>query len=138
MVTDNIIISTAPSLGIGVVSLYSKYYLITSPFNSAMGLPGNFLETMISKTIPKFAYRRILGKNAICYLKELFKYLGLGAISLTVLNNCITINNNFINIIFSAIISIMICCLATLGYNYKLSKEKEKIEVDATSNFNQN
>ena len=36
-----------------------------------------------------------------------------------------------------AIISVMICCLAALGYNSKISMEKEKIEVDATSNFNQ-
>ncbi len=35
------------------------------------------------------------------------------------------------------IMSIMICCLAALGYNSKISMEKEKIEVDATSNFNQ-
>ena len=37
-----------------------------------------------------------------------------------------------------AIISIMICCLAALGYNSKISMEKEKIEVDTQSNFNQN
>ena len=37
-----------------------------------------------------------------------------------------------------AIISIMVCCLAALGYNSKVSIEKEKIEVDAQSNFNQN
>ncbi len=36
-----------------------------------------------------------------------------------------------------AIISIMICCLAALGYNSKISMEKEKIEVDTQSNFNQ-
>ena len=36
-----------------------------------------------------------------------------------------------------AIISIMICCLAALGYNSKVSIEKEKIEVDASiSNSN--
>lgn len=34
-----------------------------------------------------------------------------------------------------AILSIMICCLAALGYNSRISIEKEKIEVDAT-NFN--
>ena len=32
----------------------------------------------------------------------------------------------------------MVCCLAALGYNSKVSIEKEKIEVDAQSNFNQN
>ena len=37
-----------------------------------------------------------------------------------------------------AIISIMICCLAALGYNSKISIEKEKIEVESESNFNQN
>ena len=37
-----------------------------------------------------------------------------------------------------AIISIMICCLAALGYNSKISIEKEKIEVDTQSDFNQN
>lgn len=37
-----------------------------------------------------------------------------------------------------AIISIMVCCLVALGYNSKVSIEKEKIEVDAQSNFNQN
>ncbi len=36
-----------------------------------------------------------------------------------------------------AIISIMICCLAALGYNSKISMEKEKIEVESESNFNQ-
>ena len=36
-----------------------------------------------------------------------------------------------------AIISIMVCCLAALGYNSKISIEKEKIEVDSQSNFNQ-
>ena len=36
-----------------------------------------------------------------------------------------------------AIISIMICCLAALGYNSKISIEKEKIEVESESNFNQ-
>lgn len=41
-------------------------------------------------------------------------------------------------IIFLTIISIMVCCLAALGYNSKVSIEKEKIEVDAQSNFNQN
>ena len=38
----------------------------------------------------------------------------------------------------NAIISIMVCYLAALGYNSKVSIEKEKIEVDAQSNFNQN
>ena len=37
-----------------------------------------------------------------------------------------------------AIISIMVCYLAALGYNSKISIEKEKIEVDSQSNFNQN
>lgn len=36
-----------------------------------------------------------------------------------------------------AIISIMICCLAAIGYNSKISIEKEKIEVESHSNFNQ-
>ncbi|MBR2705190.1 MAG: hypothetical protein IKE91_06960 [Clostridia bacterium] len=36
-----------------------------------------------------------------------------------------------------AILSIMICCLAALGYNSKVSIEKEKIEVDSQSHFNQ-
>ncbi len=51
--------------------------------------------------------------------------------------------DNFEKIIISftivsvvAIISIMICCLAALGYNSKLSIEKEKIEVESKSNFN--
>ena len=35
-----------------------------------------------------------------------------------------------------AIVSIMICCLAALGYNSKISMEKEKIEVESESNFN--
>ena len=36
-----------------------------------------------------------------------------------------------------AIISIMVCCLSALGFNSKVTLEKEKIEVDATSYFNQ-
>ena len=36
-----------------------------------------------------------------------------------------------------AILSIMICCLAALGFNSKVTLEKEKIEVDTTSYFNQ-
>lgn len=32
-----------------------------------------------------------------------------------------------------AIICIMICCLSALGYNSKVSIEKEKIEVEAQS-----
>ena len=32
-----------------------------------------------------------------------------------------------------AIIAMMICCLAGLGYNSKVSIEKEKIEVTATN-----
>ena len=39
-----------------------------------------------------------------------------------------------------AIISIMICCLAALGYNSKVTIEEEKIEVGtnntSTANFN--
>ena len=33
----------------------------------------------------------------------------------------------------AAIISIMICCLASLGYNSKITVEKEKIEVTANN-----
>ena len=36
-----------------------------------------------------------------------------------------------------SILSIMICCLAALGFNSKVTLEKEKIEVDTTSYFNQ-
>lgn len=36
-----------------------------------------------------------------------------------------------------AILSIMICCLAALGYNSKITMEKEKIEVSSESDFNQ-
>ena len=36
-----------------------------------------------------------------------------------------------------AILSMMVCSLAALGYNSRISMEKEKIEVDTTSNFNQ-
>ena len=36
-----------------------------------------------------------------------------------------------------AIISIMICCLTALGYNSRISIEKEKIEVSSESNSNQ-
>ena len=35
-----------------------------------------------------------------------------------------------------AIISMAICCLAALGYNSKISMEKEKIEVSSNSNSN--
>lgn len=35
------------------------------------------------------------------------------------------------------IISIIICCLAALGYNSKISIGKEKIEVNSESGFNQ-
>lgn len=45
---------------------------------------------------------------------------------------------SFTIVLVIAIISIMVCCLAALGYNSKVSIEKEKIEVDAQSNFNQN
>ena len=38
-----------------------------------------------------------------------------------------------------AIIAMAICCLAALGYNSKVSVEKEKIEVDASySNLKNN
>jgi amino acid permease len=50
--------------------------------------------------------------------------------------NKIIISFTIVSVI--AIISIMVCCLAALGYNSKVSIEKEKIEVDAQSNFNQN
>ena len=36
-----------------------------------------------------------------------------------------------------AILSMMVCSLAALGYNSRISMEKEKIEVDTQSNFNQ-
>ena len=36
-----------------------------------------------------------------------------------------------------AILPMMVCSLAALGYNSRISMEKEKIEVDTTSNFNQ-
>lgn len=38
----------------------------------------------------------------------------------------------------TAIISIMICCLAALGYNSRVRVEKEKIEVKSDTDFNQN
>ena len=50
--------------------------------------------------------------------------------------NKIIISFTIVSVI--VIISIMVCCLAALGYNSKVSIEKEKIEVDAQSNFNQN
>jgi len=50
--------------------------------------------------------------------------------------NKIIISFTIVSVI--AIISIMVCCLDALGYNSKVSIEKEKIEVDAQSNFNQN
>lgn len=50
--------------------------------------------------------------------------------------NKIIISFTIVSVI--ATISIMVCCLAALGYNSKVSIEKEKIEVDAQSNFNQN
>lgn len=50
--------------------------------------------------------------------------------------NKIIISFTIVSVI--AIISIMVCWLAALGYNSKVSIEKEKIEVDAQSNFNQN
>lgn len=33
----------------------------------------------------------------------------------------------------TAIVAIMICCLASLGYNSKITMEKKKIEVYATN-----
>lgn len=50
--------------------------------------------------------------------------------------NKIIISFTIVSVI--AIISIMVCCLAALGYNSKVSIEKEMIEVDTQSNFNQN
>lgn len=50
--------------------------------------------------------------------------------------NKIIISFTIVSVI--AIILIMVCCLDALGYNSKVSIEKEKIEVDAQSNFNQN
>ena len=35
-----------------------------------------------------------------------------------------------------AILSIMICCLAALGFNSKFKPEKKKIEVNSESNSN--
>ena len=35
-----------------------------------------------------------------------------------------------------AIVAMAICCLAALGYNSKISMEKEKIEVSSNSNSN--
>lgn len=87
----------------------------------AIGLPGVFLGTIISTTIvyvytyPKFVYGKVLGKNVTSYFKELFKYLGLFAISfgavygiMIILNSFITINNNFFSIIVNAIICLII------------------------------
>ena len=42
--------------------------------------------------------------------------------------------NTYVSVI--AIISIMVCCLSALGYNSKISIEKEKIEVNTQSDFN--
>ena len=44
--------------------------------------------------------------------------------------------NFFVFVSVIAIIAMAICCLAALGYNSRISIEKEKIEVDTTSNFN--
>ena len=38
----------------------------------------------------------------------------------------------------TAILSIMICCLAALGYKSRMWVEKEKIEVNSDTDFNQN
>ena len=35
----------------------------------------------------------------------------------------------------TAIVSIMVCCLSALGYNSKVTMEKEKIEVSTNSNL---
>ena len=48
--------------------------------------------------------------------------------------NSMVISLSIVSVV--AIISIMICCLAALGFNSKVTLEKEKIEVDSTSNFN--
>ena len=40
-------------------------------------------------------------------------------------------------VVVVAILSMMVCSLAALGYNSRISMEKEKIEVEANSNFNQ-
>ena len=52
---------------------------------------------------------------------------------------------NFTKLVYSlTIITVILvfgitaCCLAALGYNSKITMEKEKIEVDPQSNFNQN
>jgi len=49
--------------------------------------------------------------------------------------NKLTVSFTIVAVI--AIISIIICCLAALGYNSKISIEKEKIEVNSESGFNQ-
>ena len=49
--------------------------------------------------------------------------------------NSLVVSLSIVSVV--AIVSIMICCLAALGFNSKVTLEKEKIEVDATSNFNQ-
>ena len=48
--------------------------------------------------------------------------------------NSMVISLSIVSVV--AIVSIMICCLAALGFNSKVTLEKEKIEVDSTSNFN--
>ncbi len=50
------------------------------------------------------------------------------------LNRCIC-SSTIVSV--TAIIAIAICCLAALGFNSKVSIEKEKIEVSTNSNFNQ-
>ena len=37
-----------------------------------------------------------------------------------------------------SILAIMVCCLAALGYNSKISIEKEKIEVESQSKLQSN
>ena len=49
--------------------------------------------------------------------------------------NSMVISLSIVSVV--AIVSIMVCCLAALGYNSKISVEKEKIEVNTQSNFNQ-
>ena len=48
--------------------------------------------------------------------------------------NSMVISLSIVSVV--AIVSIMVCCLAALGFNSKVTLEKEKIEVDTTSNFN--
>ena len=65
-------------------------------------------------------HQNILGKEFVHKMKSSF--------------NKMIISFSVVSVI--AILSIMICCLAALGYNSKISIEKEKIEVDSQSYFN--